>query len=211
MLKDFKPEIKIFLVVALVAVILAVGSILLLRAMQQPAPTPQPQTEVLDTSNWQTYRSEEFGFEFKYSPFLQEDEGTDQTDILSYCNGETVELFASDIAERCSGTYYRIGITVYNESYDPERISKYYDAPPLLPDGTSGIEEYQINGKKFSIGKHSVYTYVGWATHTALRDKTLGISFSGNAYVLQPNSNELTQEEFQNIAQILSTFRFLDE
>ena len=71
MFQGFKLEIKTLLVVAVVAIVVSVGGILLLRTIE-PTPSPmlapasQPQTEVLDTSNWQTYRSDEFGFEVKY-------------------------------------------------------------------------------------------------------------------------------------------------
>ena len=64
MFKDLKPEIKLFFLVVLIAIVISVGGILLLRAMQPP-----PQAQVLDTSTWQTYRSEEFGFEVRYPDF----------------------------------------------------------------------------------------------------------------------------------------------
>ena len=80
MFKDFKPEIKLFFLVASIAVVISVVGLLLLRTMmpaptepvstvQQtppPAPSPQPQPEVLNASDWQTYRNDEFGFEPQY-------------------------------------------------------------------------------------------------------------------------------------------------
>lgn len=87
-LRDFKSEIKLFLIVACVAAFLAVGGILLLKATQPapvvqtpplPAPSSQPQAidnqqstprqdlgQAIDTSSWQTYRNDEFGFEVRY-------------------------------------------------------------------------------------------------------------------------------------------------
>ena len=120
----FKSEIKLFLIVVLVAVILTVGGIWLLREFPQEALTPQPQTQdtippqarksfstqeecerqtayrcdfvncdincpadfqkgwsatdvkieqPIDTSTWQTYRNDEFGFEVKYPPSREND------------------------------------------------------------------------------------------------------------------------------------------
>ena len=65
MLQDFQPEIKTFLIVVAVAVVLSVGGILLLRGLS-PAPAPSPEPEVVDMSTWQTYHNDEFGFEVKY-------------------------------------------------------------------------------------------------------------------------------------------------
>jgi hypothetical protein len=82
-LKNFNPGIKLFFIVALVAIILTVGGILLLKTLQpapsptpiaQQTPPPTPQQEVLDTSNWQTYRNDEFGFELKYPASWQFEE-----------------------------------------------------------------------------------------------------------------------------------------
>lgn len=60
------------MIAAFIAMVVVVGEVFLLRTMepalsptpiaqQSPPPTPSPQ--VLDTSNWQTYRNEQFGFE----------------------------------------------------------------------------------------------------------------------------------------------------
>ena len=71
MFKNFQVEIKTFVIVAVIAVIVSVAGILLLRddARDQVLPTPSPVPtgqSPIDTSTWQTYRSDEFGFDIKY-------------------------------------------------------------------------------------------------------------------------------------------------
>jgi len=207
---------KFIAIVAFVAVFLVGGILMLIPQLQEQTPLLLQQNNLQsdtsdftpsDVEGWQTYRNEEFGFEIEYPQFLQKIK-RGSSDELSYCDGEIIQAPDSEVNEHCIGTQYRIEIMVYDKPYNPEQVKKYYDAPPLLPDGTSGIREYEINGKKFSIGKQIVYTYEGWNTHTVLGNKTVGVSFRGNAYVLQPNNNELTSQELQNLEQILSTFRF---
>jgi len=98
MLQDFQTEIKLFFIVLVVAVIIAVGAIFLLKAAQmpvpipqvtrettQPAPSPQPtinnEQSAIETSNWQTHRNAVFGFELKYPKKLRLS-GPDERPVL---------------------------------------------------------------------------------------------------------------------------------
>jgi hypothetical protein len=83
MFQNFKSEIKLFLIVAAISMVLATGVIFLLNNSQgvvsnqvthTPASTPSLQPQAVDTSDitlsevegWQTYRNGEFGFELQY-------------------------------------------------------------------------------------------------------------------------------------------------
>lgn len=67
--RNFKPEIKLLLTVASIAVVVSVGGILLLRGLL-PSPLAQQtignQQSTIDTSTWQTYRNDKYEFEFQY-------------------------------------------------------------------------------------------------------------------------------------------------
>ena len=109
----------------------------------------------------------------------------------------------------CDELDYRIGVVVHDKKFSIDEIKKDYDTlQPILPDDTSPIKKYSINGKDFYIGRNSVYTFEGWLVHTALQDKILLLSFSGDGYVVPHSNSFLTEGELQKISQILSTFKF---
>ena len=76
--KDFHGEIKMLVIIFIIAIVVSIGAILILKSLpssiqvqpesQQVNVEVQPMEEPtkLDIANWQTYRNEEFGFEFQY-------------------------------------------------------------------------------------------------------------------------------------------------
>ena len=120
MIKDFQTEIKVLLIVVAIAIVIVVGGVLLLKtivpvpsptsvAQQTPPPALRPQSEVFDTSTWQTYRNEEFGFEVEYpNNFIQWEESPSKTlprtisfhrKVINGFEGEGLYITVSDRRE----------------------------------------------------------------------------------------------------------------
>lgn len=114
-LKDFHSEIKMFVAVFTVAVVVSIGIILILKSLpsstqvkpesQQVSVDAQPTEESteIDTSNWQTYFFEEFGFEVKY-PKDWKISASSEHFILRISNQSSSAHFGVHKRERNSGS-----------------------------------------------------------------------------------------------------------
>ncbi|MBX4211125.1 hypothetical protein KW783_04120 [Candidatus Parcubacteria bacterium] len=160
----------------------------------------------VDTSSWKTYTNSKYGFELKF-PFLYKKVETNNPnyDQFMYCSGITA--LGDEGIEKCSGTEYRIGVTVLSAKFEKDEINKLFQSAPILSDGTAAIAPLNINGHDFYVYKHSEYAYNGWFVRSVLGNNTLDIDFSGNAYVLVPNGKLPTPEEEKRITAVLSTFK----
>ncbi len=192
MFKDFKPEIKLFLLVALIAIVISIAGILLLKSMQPspvvqtPPPAPSPQAQVLDTSNWQTYRSDEFGFEVRY-PLTWEFLETD--DEVSFKDSEVEYGFEG--SPLSSLTW--ISVQAIPEGYD---TIENYAQSRYRPN-------YKDEMETLTISRSKAITLSDY-----LRTETV-IFHEGKVYtVYMPN---IGYSEVANVYRgILGTFRFID-
>jgi len=199
-----KPEdfrIKYILIVVILAIIAAFSILIYWEETERDLsriinfPILKFQKEIKDESaEWKTYKDEEYNFSFKYPSILEREETE-----LSYCDGEIIPGAGPELSSICEGTKYVIKVNIIKKEFSPGRVSEYYDRSP------EEIKKVVINEKDFYIGKNIVYISNDWYIHTALREYTLQFSFGGNAYVLNPNSDILTEEEFQRILPILTS------
>lgn len=213
------PKRKYILIAAIVAVIVSAGILLLL--MQKEAPLQAPEVKEPDViiedeiANWQTYRSEEYGFEVKYPKdwFFRAESG----EVVFGDNDITIILIAApryeytlqeiiatqySLAEDSLFTPYlgkQIIETLEEITVDEEqalfRTIKW--GPPEPPDfqqrlnekGRPAIWPLQETVEQQTLLVHDVYYY----------------RISGNA------DGENIKEEEQLYDQILSTFRFVEK
>jgi len=198
-LKDFKPEIKVFLIVVAVSAILTVGGILLLRGLspvpitptppivqQAPPSAPAPQPQILDTSNWQTYRNDEYGVEFKY-PSDWYAGGSLRGD-----NQFLICLNPSGVAGDCTGLITVSWGVDFDERYQAIRnlFSEYSVQESTTQIGTEQAVLMKISG--YPSGREGF-------------SRELLTTHEGDVYTISMVSGE--ERVFE---QILSTFRFIE-
>ena len=185
-MQAFKPEIKLFLLVALIAVVVSVGGILLLKAIQAPvvqtpplAPSPQPQT--LDTSNWQTYHNDEYGFEIKY-PLDFKSGDLSRGDKSAWA----VEFYiVKDVSvSGPADPYIGPAINILSRSADFCEYCEGFDTEEVMVNGYYAVQSSRVNGV-------SLWVY------SKDRQSVVRINYGFNS-----------KEEKALMNQILSTFRF---
>lgn len=98
--------------------------------------TPLPPEEILDTSNWGTYRNDEYGFEFKYpyscSPlFYPDSPGGELSNFLVDCGKERLDDVTGFIYLSLVATY----IPELLKNPETERIGEFY-----LPNGEKALQ-----------------------------------------------------------------------
>jgi hypothetical protein len=174
-----------------------------------PSPTVKPdisQAASTDTNAWPTYYDAANGYSFQYPPFLAEQQGLRENQVmLYYCDG-AVQHFTE--GSRCAGKDYRIAAVVINKKLNFDTVVQAYDAAPILDNGETGIRSITSGKRIFYIGKHNVYAYNGWKVHTRLgNDFTLEFDFSGSEYVKDPSSNILTKDEFEEMNLVLARLK----
>lgn len=203
MLKYFKPEIKLFLLVASIAVVVSVAGIFLLRELS-PAPAPSQQPQVPDTSDftlsevegWQTYRNDEYGFELEYPrDWVQVSSDPRENELFSVG-------FRREALNPSSEVYADVHLTVNTQTQPLDwPIKDYYVGEWRITDG----EEIYVDGKKayyhtFEPGplptESVFFGYNGYLFHV----RALSFDVDGNF-----------RKEIKSVYdQILDTFRFID-
>jgi len=178
---------------------------------QTPPPAPQPQT--LDTSAWQTYRNEEFGFQLNYPENwkLREDNGP----VLSsrpageYENGYLENIYIDNVPIKIGQEMLDVVITntVLGECGAPDCQHPAKDKISLRNFGSNSF--YYVFNYLFE-GQYGVVYYVkNPNNNTAIRFRLIGFERSGKNWT---DVNYNVDEELDHILlkQILSTFRFVE-
>ncbi|MBI4136628.1 hypothetical protein HY469_01045 [Candidatus Roizmanbacteria bacterium] len=148
------------------------------------------ETQTDDLSNWEIYRNEEYGFETKYNPKSTPNEtlGTGEVGQFSYLL--TVK-FGTNPLKFPNGYELRINKQRPLEEYRLELIGHVTDA-------IDSEEEISINDNNWTKLNYTIFLTTDYVLVT-----TAITNHNGYSYAVTSSS--------QDIDQILSTFKFLDE
>ena len=137
-------------------------------------------------AGWQTYRNEEYGFEFKYPNFLQQEQISTNRVFFSF------EIGGS------------INIEIRAEKFNPENIRDYVANSPemVLIKNTTAVKLNNKNWYSYESGEEGCG---GPIYHTALKENTLIVSFFGCE---GRDLYNITDSVF--IEKVLSTFKFIE-
>ena len=205
---EFKPEIKLLVIVSVVAVMIAVGGILLLQGVvrNQVSHTPADQQSQqqtidnqqpsIDTSDWQTYRNAEYGFEVKYP----EDWSVVDNQIMPASYTERCEKFKEEGGhDNCMILAVGGAVGETFEFFGIGSGMQHMQATGDLPQEKLGNNEFLILNNTFE----------------GIGEKNYFIQKSGeNEYIRLYHGQRYDQKRDENtkvIDQILATFRFVDE
>ena len=272
-IQDFKPDIKIFLLVASITVVLSVGGIFLLRGLS-PTPAVQPtinnyqpvsiaqqvfisqeeceqktgkhcfvfrgfcqvmvaQTEAeaeanekflrdcekmigtwrpteetleTDTSGWQTYRNDEFGFELKYPTDFQEYGYTKRDDSFSAQSTETRRSLHVNVVTG------KASLQEYLDEVDRTRATAYEGDPSVAV-----LRRYDVGGNLGGVVEYPAIQQVTQLLAAALVEIETFIDGSSEVIIDisvrggEGEGPEPDESLWQLNNQILATFRFVDK
>ena len=201
---EFKSEIKLLVIVFVVAVIIAVGGILLLQGVVRnqvshtPTFTPSPQPQA--TKGWQTYRNDEFGFEVKHPA---------QLPLLSETSAEGIHTLR--FYNNMGGSYQQVSMTIRiheqsNSLEERVRAMQNVIEDPVI----TNVEKEEI-----TLGKYPalLFSFTGESSRNALFRETSVFEETRNVeIVIQTSAFTQEQSQMHNdfVNQILFTFRFTE-
>jgi len=175
-----------------------------------PASTPQPQAEVLDTSNWQTYRNDEFGFEVKY-PGDWEARTTSRRDVqyIDFASAGVIRFdkieWYPDARDETPYGYYYIEILVERNSREESPTKEWYKTIWMPAHGIPISELTKVKE-----------TYFHGLRALRLLDRYILFEKDGHIFVIHGGENGIIVDNaytayVQVFEQILATFRFVEE